>query len=73
MYIAHTIPRRYTLEPLSLVLYLEEEEQRTYVDSKSRSGIKPIGPRYGVIYSRLFKYTQHAAGFTENIIWHRIS
>ena len=26
MYIAHTVPGRYTLKPLSLVLYLEEEE-----------------------------------------------
>ena len=26
MYIAHTVPGRYTLIPLSLVLYLEEEE-----------------------------------------------
>ena len=24
MYIAHTVPGRYTLKPLSLVLYLEE-------------------------------------------------
>ena len=28
--------------------------------------IGPIEPRAGVIYIRLFKYTQHAAGFTEN-------
>ena len=27
MYIAHIVPRRYTLKPLSLVLYLEEEEE----------------------------------------------
>jgi len=27
MYIAHTVPGRYTLKPLSLVLYLEEEEE----------------------------------------------
>jgi len=27
MHIAHTIPGRYTLKPLSLVLYLEEEEE----------------------------------------------
>ena len=27
MYIAHTVPRRYTLKPLSLVLYLDEEEE----------------------------------------------
>jgi hypothetical protein len=27
---------------------------------------KPIGPRAGVIYSWLFTYTQHTAGFTEN-------
>jgi hypothetical protein len=27
MYIAHTVPGRYTLKPLSLVLYLEEEEK----------------------------------------------
>ena len=27
MYIAHTVPRRYTLKPLSLVLYLEEGEE----------------------------------------------
>ena len=26
MYIAHTVPGRYTLKPLSLVLYLEEEQ-----------------------------------------------
>ena len=26
MYIAHTVPGRYTLKPLSLVLYLEDEE-----------------------------------------------
>ena len=30
MYIAHTVPRRYTLKPLSLVLYLEEEEEEVY-------------------------------------------
>jgi len=28
----------------------------------------PIGPRAGVIYYLLFKYTQHAAGFAENSI-----
>jgi hypothetical protein len=27
MYVAHTVPGRYTLKPLSLVLYLEEEEE----------------------------------------------
>jgi hypothetical protein len=27
MYIAHTVPGRYTLKPLSLVLYVEEEEE----------------------------------------------
>jgi hypothetical protein len=27
MYIAHTVPGRYTLKSLSLVLYLEEEEE----------------------------------------------
>jgi hypothetical protein len=26
MYIAHTVPGRYTLKPLSLVLYLEDED-----------------------------------------------
>jgi hypothetical protein len=26
MYLAHTVPGRYTLKPLSLVLYLEEEK-----------------------------------------------
>ena len=32
-------------------------------------GLKPIGPRAVVIYSRLFKYThQHTAGFTENSV-----
>ena len=29
MYIAHTVPGCYTLKPLSLVLYLEEEEEFT--------------------------------------------
>ena len=33
-----------------------------------RAGLKPIGPHAWVIYSRLFKYTQHTAGFTENSI-----
>ena len=27
MYIAHTVPGRYTLKPLSLVLYLEEGDK----------------------------------------------
>jgi hypothetical protein len=49
------------------------------------AGLKPIGPiapkmypaykeiRIGVIYSRLFKYAQHTAGFTENSIEPRAS
>jgi hypothetical protein len=35
MYIAHTVPGRYTLKPLSLVLYLEEEEE----DSTSNNNL----------------------------------
>ena len=32
-----------------------------------RTGLKPIGPRSGIIHSQLFKYTQqHTACFTEN-------
>ena len=31
MYIAHTVPGRYTLKPLSLVLYSEEEEEEEEV------------------------------------------
>ena len=38
MYIAHTVPGRYTLKPLSLVLYLEEEEEE-YVSQKRFSSI----------------------------------
>jgi len=35
----------------------------------TRVGLEPVGPieiRAGVFYYRLFKYTQHTAGFTEN-------
>jgi hypothetical protein len=32
MYIAHTVPGRYTLKPLSLVLYLEEGEEEEEED-----------------------------------------
>jgi hypothetical protein len=32
MYIAHTVPGRYTLKPLSLVLYVEEEEEEEEVE-----------------------------------------
>ena len=31
MYIAHTVPGRHKLKPVSLVLYLEEEEHRFLV------------------------------------------
>ena len=31
MYIAHTVPGRYTLYPSSLVLYFEEEELMLYL------------------------------------------
>ena len=34
MYIAPTVPGRYTLEPLSLFLYLEEEEEEAVVHTK---------------------------------------
>ena len=37
------------------------------VSATTRAGLKPIGPRAGVIYYWLYKYTQqHTAGFTEN-------
>jgi hypothetical protein len=32
MYIAHTVPGRYTFKPLSLVLYLEEGEEEEEED-----------------------------------------
>ena len=38
MYIAYTVPRCYTLKPLSLVLYLEEEEEKK--NSKSTLSIE---------------------------------
>ena len=45
--------------------------------SASRAGLEPIEPHAGVIYSWLFKYTQHTACFTKNkwlftSLWHII-
>jgi len=36
MYIAHTVPGRYTLKPFSLVLYLEEEEEKVLILKMSK-------------------------------------
>jgi hypothetical protein len=47
---------------------------RAWLTLRRMDSFLPIGPRTGVIYSRLFKYTQqHTACFTENSIGPRTS
>jgi hypothetical protein len=49
---------------------LETSGQRSLLPTGST--LSRLVPRIGVIYSQLFKYTQHTAGFTENN-WTRTS